>query len=170
MPLRNRVKAWLEKASQRDAPTNKSQPTEPSLQPNREQSSELSPDGLESTDLWQRAEQKLKEDKSKAKIYQAYVEILESQYSLELKAGAANYDAQVSELLNARIQELEEKNLKIPLGPDRSIGVRDLFTSVSKKVLLIKGLVNDAASFSPPAALACGGAMAVLSVGSRLLK
>ena len=116
-----------------------------------------------------RAEQVLSNDEKIKHIWQAYLEGLGSELGLKVKPnGDIGWQAQVSELLDAKAKELEEKNWKVHFG-DHTVEVRDLLTRTFKSILAAKDIINSAASASPPAAIACAGATVILSVRQPLL-
>jgi hypothetical protein len=111
----------------------------------------------------------LNDDKGKRKIWQTYLEILESELGSELKASrTADRQQQLCQLLDIKTQELEDKKWKVRFG-DHNVEVRDLLTGTFKNVLIAKDLINSAASASPPAAIACAGVTVVLTVSWPLL-
>ncbi|RAH82828.1 hypothetical protein BO86DRAFT_284296, partial [Aspergillus japonicus CBS 114.51] len=70
--------------------------------------------------------------------------------------GTARRQAQLDRLFQKRVNALEKQKWKIQFG-DQAVAVQDLVNGLFEKVLVIKGLVDTAASASPPAALACAG-------------
>jgi hypothetical protein len=117
----------------------------------------------EADNIWLRAEKTLSEDNEKKKIFQAYLEILESEFGTKLKpSGTADRQKQLCQLLDSKTQELEDK-WKVRFGDhDKQIG--NLLHGAFKNVLMAKDLVNSAASANPPAAIACAGVTVVLTV------
>ena len=115
-------------------------------------------------DLWDRAEEELSNDKGKAEILEAYQEILRSQLGSELAArGTASRHEQMSQLLNAKIEELERRKWRLHLG-DHNIEVETLFSGVVRNILLAKDIISSAALADPHAALACAGMSIILTV------
>jgi hypothetical protein len=124
----------------------------------------------EADNLWVRAEQMLSNDKTKTKILQAYLEILESELGSELKpSGTADRQKQLCQLLDAKTQELEDKKWKVRFG-DHNVEVRDQLIRAFKNVMIAKDLINSAAHASPPAAIACAGVTVVLTASRPLSK
>jgi hypothetical protein len=133
--------------------------------------SELKPDAHSSTtnSLWERAEKMLIDDKKKKKIWDTYLEILESELGSELAPGeTADRQQQLCLLLDNKTKELDKKQWMVQFG-DHSVGVGDLFTKTFKNVLIARNIINSAASSSPPAAIACAGATVVLSVSKFIV-
>ena len=115
-------------------------------------------------DLWDRAEEELSNDKGKAKILKAYLEILKSQLGSELAArGTASRDEQMNQLLDTKVEELERRKWRLHLG-DHDVEVGTLFTGVVSNILLAKDIISSAASADPHAALACAGVSVILTV------
>jgi hypothetical protein len=124
----------------------------------------------EADNIWVRAEQMLSNDKRKREIFQAYLEILESELGSGLKpSGTADRQKQLCQLLDAKTQELEDKKWKVRFG-DHNVEVRDLLTGAFKNVLTANQLIKSAASASAPAAIACAGVTVVLTVSWPLSK
>lgn len=121
--------------------------------------------GSGTTDLWERAEQELRRDNSKRKIYDACIAVLECS-SAELPADGERH-VKFRKLLDSEAQKIEQQKWWVRLGSER-VSVRDLFGTVGKRVLAVRDLVMGAASASPPAAIACAGAMAFLLVSALL--
>jgi len=115
-------------------------------------------------DLWDRAEEELSNDKGKAKILKAYLEILKSQLGSELAPrGTASRDEQMSQLLDTKVEELERLKWRLHLG-DHDVEVGILFSGVVSNILLAKDIISSAASADPHAALACAGVSVILTV------
>ena len=115
-------------------------------------------------DLWDRAEEELSNDKRKAKILEAYKEILGSQLGSELAArGTAGRHEQMSRLLNTKVEELEGQKWELHLG-DHNIEVETLFSGVVRNILLAKDIISSAALADPHVALACAGVSIILTV------
>ena len=114
------------------------------------------------SDLWARAEKELTSDKSKAKVYQAYLELLDKLDNAQSGRTAIDRQDRLRSLLDAKAKELNERKLHVRIGKEHDMELRELFLSISKKVLAVRDLVNGAASASPPAALACAGTMLFL--------
>ncbi|RAK81295.1 uncharacterized protein BO72DRAFT_369375, partial [Aspergillus fijiensis CBS 313.89] len=107
--------------------------------------------------LWQRAEDNLNSDRDKQRLLQAVYETLAEELGEELQPiGTAGRQVQLDRLFQKRVNALEKQKWKIQFG-DQSVVVQDLVNGLFEKVLVVKGLVDTAASASPPAALACAG-------------
>ena len=135
---------------------------------------ETSNDNAPPPDLWERAEREILADKSKAKTYRAYLELVETEYGLKLQqtdagADAAARRAQLGDMLETKGDELRMKASRIDFGPWRSGEARDVFVKVSKNVLGMRDIVNGVARASLPATIACAGAFSVLSVSQQLV-
>ena len=119
--------------------------------------------------LWDRAERELRRDPAKRKIHDAYLRILEENYGSKLGTNVER-EAQLRLLLDSKCREIQEKKLRIRLGSERSVELRNLLVDVSKKILAVRDLVVGAASASPPAAIALAGGMALLLVGFSFIE
>jgi hypothetical protein len=71
--------------------------------------------------------------------------------------------AQLDRLFQRRADALEKEKWKIQFG-DHEVGVQDMVSSAFEKVLMVKDLIDTAASASPPAALACAGLSVVFTL------
>ncbi|OJJ70220.1 hypothetical protein ASPBRDRAFT_105584, partial [Aspergillus brasiliensis CBS 101740] len=87
------------------------------------------------------------------------VEILQSNYNLMFDPGCQNHHKQLSEFLNTKATQVEEKKWVVNLGT-HAIVVRDQLTKVFQNLLAIKDIVTTAANASLPASIACAGIMA----------
>ncbi|RAH41751.1 uncharacterized protein BO95DRAFT_517666, partial [Aspergillus brunneoviolaceus CBS 621.78] len=110
------------------------------------------------SDLWILAEQKMKQNPDLAEVLSESMDILESQYRLDLEHGDPSYHEQLCKLLNAKTAEAETKKWEVHPG-DYSVPVRDQLNKVFKNILAFKEVVSTAASASPPASIACAGVM-----------
>lgn len=118
-----------------------------------------------SDNLWVRAEEMLNNDERTKAIFQAYLEILESEFGSKLKPiGTPDRQKQLCELVDAKTHELEEKKWKVRFG-DHDVKVREQLTRAFKNILIAKEIINPAVAASPPAAIACAGVFVVLTVG-----
>lgn len=109
----------------------------------------------EPEDLWAKAEQRLAQDEKMGPILKKAIEIIEEAGLKSGPHGTANHH-QLHSFLDTKVYELKQKELKVRFD-DRCIGVRDQFTKLIGNILVLKDIVNAAASASPPAALACAG-------------
>ncbi|PYI24364.1 hypothetical protein BO99DRAFT_428006 [Aspergillus violaceofuscus CBS 115571] len=110
-----------------------------------------------SANLWQRAEDILNRNRDKHQLLQSVYATLAEELGEELQPiGTARRQAQLDRLFQKRVNALEKQKWKIQFG-DQAVAVQDLVNGLFEKVLVIKGLVDTAASASPPAALACAG-------------
>jgi hypothetical protein len=115
-------------------------------------------------DLWARAEEALKCDPVKKKVFEDYLEILGQRLDSKLEpTDGHDRHKQLCQLIDVETKELEDKKWKFQVG-DYTRDVADLFQRSFKAILSVKDLVNAAASSCPPAALACAGATVVLTV------
>ncbi|GIJ89300.1 hypothetical protein Asppvi_008237 [Aspergillus pseudoviridinutans] len=112
----------------------------------------------ETDDLWLKAELLLKKDEKTSKILAAATEILEADFHFQVPSNALIARDQICSFLNAQARELEEKKWVVTLG-GHSIKVADQLTRTFRNVLIIKDVINTAATASPPAAIACAGVM-----------
>ncbi|GKZ35264.1 hypothetical protein AbraIFM66950_005858 [Aspergillus brasiliensis] len=134
-----------------------------SLAPEQEDLDKL---GFLSDDLWVQAEQKLRQDSEMDKIMTSSVEILQSSYNLVFHPGCQDHHKRLSEFLNTKANQVEEKKWVINLGT-HAIVVRDQLTKVFQNLLAIKDIVTTAANASLPASIACAGIMACFTVSTR---
>ncbi|KAJ9604218.1 hypothetical protein H2200_011052 [Cladophialophora chaetospira] len=118
----------------------------------------------ETEKLWARAEDTLRSDPEKRKIFQQYLGIVGQQLNatLEPNDGDARH-RQLCKLIDVKTRELEDKKWKLQIG-DWNRNVGDLLQKSFKSVLAMKDLVNNSAAACPPAALACAGATIILSL------
>jgi hypothetical protein len=115
-------------------------------------------------DLWARAEEALKCDPVKKKVFEDYLEILGQRLDSKLEpADGHDRHKQLCQLIEVETKELEDKKWKFQVG-EYTRDVADLFQRSFKAILSVKDLVNTAASSCPPAALACAGATVILTV------
>lgn len=120
------------------------------------------------SDLWILAEQKMKQNRELAEVLSESMDILKSQYRLDLQHGDPSYHEQLCKLLNAKTAEAETKKWEVHLG-DHSVPVRDQLNKVFKNILAVKEVVSTAASASPPASIACAGVMVCFGVSPDLM-
>ncbi|GAQ44901.1 hypothetical protein AtubIFM55763_005606 [Aspergillus tubingensis] len=112
-----------------------------------------------SDDLWVQAERKLRQNSELDKIMTASVEILRSEYNLRFQPGDSCLHERLSEFLETKATQVEEKKWVINLGT-HAIIVRDQLTKVFQNLLAVKDIVTTAANASLAASLACAGIMA----------
>ncbi|KAJ5652010.1 hypothetical protein N7507_009436 [Penicillium longicatenatum] len=116
------------------------------------------------TNLWQRAEIRLNSNPDKRQLIQAAHAALTADLGEELEpSGTSARQAQLSRLFQHRVNALERQKWRIQFG-DHEVAIQDLVASTFEKVLVVKGLVDTAASASPPAALACAGLSVVFTL------
>lgn len=114
--------------------------------------------------LWLRAEQSLLQDKSKCKLWNTYLEILESELESKLEpSGSPESQQQLSELIEKKTHELESAQWKVRLG-EMDLNIRNTISRILKNILLAKDITNGISNASPPAAIACAGAFVVITV------
>ncbi|KIW69667.1 hypothetical protein PV04_05531 [Phialophora macrospora] len=120
---------------------------------------------LQATDnLWARAEEALKCDPVKKKLFEDYLEILGQRLDSKLDpADGHDRHKQLCQLIDVETRELEDKKWKFQVG-DYTRGVAELFQRSFKAILSVKDLINTAATSCPPAALACAGATMILTI------
>lgn len=116
-----------------------------------------------SDDLWVQAERKLRQNSELDKIMTASVEILRSEYNLRFQPGDSCLHERLSEFLETKATQVEEKKWVINLGT-HAIIVRDQLTKVFQNLLAVKDIVTTAANASLAASLACAGIMACFTV------
>lgn len=118
----------------------------------------------EPEDLWAKAEQRLAQDEKMGRILKKATEIVEESGLKAGSHGTANHQ-QLRSFLNTKVDELEQKKWTVRFD-DRYIEVRDQLTRLIRHILVLKDVVNTAASASPPAALTCAGLTVSLLVSS----
>ena len=118
------------------------------------------------SDLWQRAEREFSSDSTGAKIYEAYLEIIRSNFNSPEDSPPTASQRQLSGILNGKVHELQGQGFQIRLSAEHSLDVRGLFLTTSKKILEVRDLINGAASTCPPAALACAGILLFIALFS----
>ncbi|KAJ6028545.1 hypothetical protein N7540_004121 [Penicillium herquei] len=101
--------------------------------------------------LWERAEKKLKSDKKKEELLQEATKILDD-WGLDIQLSGGEGYKKLCRFLEDRSTELKEKQWMIG---DQNISVQDQVTKVMRNILVVKDVINTAASSSPPAAIAC---------------
>ncbi|GAB1215645.1 hypothetical protein ATERTT37_004837 [Aspergillus terreus] len=105
----------------------------------------------EPPDLWSEAEKRLRQDEKMSRVMDEAVEILE-EFGMKVGSYATADRQQLSEFLDTRVDELEQKKWIVRVG-GHSIGVQDQLTRIFKNVLVVKDIVTTAAAASPPAAI-----------------
>lgn len=115
-------------------------------------------------DLWAKAEQRLVQDERMARILKEASQIIEES-GLKVGSHGTVGHQQLRSFLNTQVHELEEKKWIIHFG-DHFFRVRDQLTRIFKNILVVKDLVNTAASGTPPVAIACAGVTVSLLVRS----
>lgn len=152
--LRSKKRAWSEKRN-----TLNEENTNGSQSLVQKQDQHHTP-ATQPSDLWVRAEEKLRQNRELDKTLTESAKILESDYGLKLQPGATSHHKRLSDLL-------EERKWVIHLG-NYSVGVGEQIANISKNVLALKDLITPAASLSSPASLACAGIIACFSVSPDL--
>ncbi|KAH0433696.1 ankyrin repeat protein [Colletotrichum camelliae] len=109
--------------------------------------------------LWTKAAETLRNDPEQEKrdLINRYFEIVQSDLGT---ADATRID--VAKHLNAKVEELNERRLKITWGSHEA-NVKAVFNSVAKHIIAAKDLITSAASSDPNAALACAGGLVLLT-------
>lgn len=124
--------------------TNKTPPDDSSPSADLSAVTELASEGPE--DLWMRAEWQLKQNETTNKILRASADILKEQFQLDIQTDGIT-GQRLCGFLEIKNRELEGKKL---IAEER-------LAQVFRNVLVVKDVVNAAASASPPAAIACAG-------------
>ncbi|GES64091.1 sex-determining protein fem-1 [Aspergillus terreus] len=161
-----RVKARFWKKSRSDGPasverkTSQQQNTPDQRKDSHQQSSHALENGEQSAsttskppDLWSEAEKRLRQDEKMNRVMDEAIEILE-EFGMKVGSYATADRQQLSEFLDARVDDLEQKKWIVRVG-GHSIGVQDQLTRIFKNVLVVKDIVTTAAATSPPAAIVC---------------
>ncbi|KAF7182640.1 hypothetical protein CNMCM7691_002301 [Aspergillus felis] len=105
-----------------------------------------------------KAELLLKKDEKTSKILAAATEILEADFHFQVPSNALIARDQICSFLDAQARKLEEKKWVVTLG-GHSVAVEERLTRTFRNVLMVKDVINTAATASPPAAVACAGVM-----------
>lgn len=114
--------------------------------------------------LWAKAEQRLAQDEKMSRILKEATEIVEESGLKAGSHGTADHQ-QLRSFLNTKVDEMEEKKWMVRVD-DHYIGVRDQLTRLIRNILVLKDVVNTAASASPPAAIVCAGMTVSLLVSA----
>ncbi|KAL3439882.1 ankyrin repeat protein [Aspergillus insuetus] len=111
----------------------------------------------ESFDPWLEAQQLLRKDRTLNKIWEESMHILRSHLGLKYddNAGGPRLN-NLRTFLDLTTQRLDDKKWTVQDDIGQS-DTRGRLTKVCQNVLLIKDVINMAASASPPAAIACAG-------------
>lgn len=110
--------------------------------------------------LWERAEKKLRGDKRSAEILQEATKIL-NDWGLDVQLSGENNHKKLCSFLEDQANALKEKQWMIG---DQTVSVQDQVTKVMRNILVVKDVINTAASASPPAAIACAAVTVSLMV------
>lgn len=110
--------------------------------------------------LWDRAEKKLKGEKDKQELLQKATKILE-EWGLDPQLSGRNGCNNLCDFLENQKYELTEKQWVIF---DHKVSVQNRVTKVMRNILMVKDVINTAASTSPPAAIACAAVTVSLLV------
>ena len=161
MGLRQRLKDFRSKYNKWKVqnsrpPNNTNVPPEPTEKPKGTTASG------ESEDLWKEAEQRLIKDERMAPILKEASRIIEESGLKIGSPGTADHQ-QLGSFLDTQVEELEDKRWIIHFG-DHFISVRDQLTRIFKNIIVLKDIVNTAASSTPPVAMACASVTVSLLV------
>ncbi|KAG2414604.1 hypothetical protein HFD88_003795 [Aspergillus terreus] len=104
-------------------------------------------------DLWAEADKRLRQDEKMNRVMDEAVGILE-EFGMKVGSYATADHQQLSEFLDARVDDLEQKKWIVKVG-GHSIGVQDQLTRIFKNVLVLKDIVTSAAAANPPAVIVC---------------
>ncbi|KAH0565359.1 hypothetical protein GP486_001242 [Trichoglossum hirsutum] len=173
MGLRRRGVAKITKGLLSPVPKTSSQPD--SLVPNPQEpadekapASPVHPVNLTPSDLWDRAEESLHNDKDKGKIMQAYLEILGLKLTdgsiVKLgNIGTSDRQKQLFLLTEKKVEELKEERWKLHWG-GHEVGVVTLVNGIANGVRLAKDVASSTTCAGPHTALACAGVSVILSM------
>ena len=124
---------------------------------------------MDGTNIWMKAEERLKQDKKKREILDAYQKILKAEFGAKFNpSDSTGRQKQLCQLLETKVQDLKEHKLAVRLG-GHTLDVEKQLNSVFKSILIAKDLINTAAYASPPAAMACAGVAVILTVSPTLI-
>ena len=143
----------------------------PQKQHNGDTSLQLSPVAVPSLsiskayDPWIEGEQILRKNPRTKGILENARKILRSN-GLDLDSSQAQNHQRLCSFLDDRARKLDDSKWKIG---DSKTPLQAQFTTVFKNILMVKDLVNTAASSSPPAAIACASLTVVFTVSHLLL-
>ncbi|KAJ5934555.1 hypothetical protein N7466_004102 [Penicillium verhagenii] len=101
--------------------------------------------------LWERAEKDLRKDKKREELLQEATQILKD-WGLNIQLSGGDGYKKLCSFLEVQTSELKEKEWMIG---DQNVSVRDKVTKVMRNILVVKDVINTAATASPPAAIAC---------------
>ena len=144
--------AWTEKKSSQPDASGSKLPL-----PN---SAPSSPSPVTRDSLWERAEKKLRGDKKSAELLQEATKILKD-WGLDIQLIGENNHRKLCSFLEDQTNALKEKQWMIG---DQNVSVQDQVTKVMRNILVVKDVINTAASASPPAAIACAAVTVSLMV------
>ncbi|OAP64317.1 hypothetical protein AYL99_00289 [Fonsecaea erecta] len=115
--------------------------------------------------IWVRAEKKLTKNDKTNKVWQQYLEILESELGAKLEpSGTVERQQQLYKLLEIKAKELVDKRWKVQLG-GHEIQVRTIITQACKNLLHAKDQIQGVAKhIAPQAVHACTGMAMVLTL------
>ncbi|KAJ5929314.1 hypothetical protein N7454_007162 [Penicillium verhagenii] len=101
--------------------------------------------------LWERAEKDLRKDKKGEELLQEATQILKD-WGLDIQLSGGDGYKKLCSFLEERTSELKEKQWMIC---DQDVSVQDKVTKVMRNILVVKDVINTAATASHPAAIAC---------------
>ena len=153
MSLRQRLKDFRSKHNKESKVKNSRPPKNTNVPPEPTEKPKGTTSSGESEDLWEEAEQRLVKDERTAWILKEASQIVEESGLKIGSPGMADHQ-QLGSFLNTQVKELEDKRWIIHFG-DHFIRVRDQLTRIFKNIIVLKDVINTAASSSPPVAVAC---------------
>lgn len=111
-------------------------------------------------DIWIEAEKYLRVDPQQGRLLDSAANVLE-QTGLKIGADDPLSHQQLCSFLENKSQILEEKKWMVG---DHEVASKAQLVKIFQRVLMVKDIVNTAASISPPAAIACAGLTVTLTV------
>ena len=162
MSLRQRLKDFRSKHNKESKVKNSRPPKNTNVPPEPTEKPKGTTSSGESEDLWEEAEQRLVKDERTARILNEASQIVEESGLKIGSPGTADHQ-QLGSFLNTQVKELEDKRWIIHFG-DHFIRVRDQLTRIFKNIIVLKDVINTAASSSPPVAVACASVTVSLLV------
>lgn len=138
--------------------------TDRALTPDLEKDIAQQPNAEEHRDLLATAYQQLLQDKQIEPILKKAALILEAS-GLDLGTNGVADLQQLHKSLNTKVDELKQKEWEISID-DHHIKVKDQLYGVINNVLVLKDIINTAASACAPAAIVCAGVTVSLLVSS----
>ena len=111
-------------------------------------------------DLWIKAEKDLRDDPQQRKFLDNAANVLE-QRGLKIGTSGSRSHQQLCSFLEEKSRALEDKKWMVG---DHEFASKAQLVKIFQHVLMVKDIVNTAASISPPAAIACAGLTVTLTV------